>query len=185
MLSLPKQVSHKRDLPNIFEENKPNEQQGSTTTFKNWAAEVQIYMSLEDHNLSNIMEDTKAMKQSIMDGHYIDYCLHQQGLGQEDEDDIKDKELERLTREHAQDRMLDDVEMEKMLAQRRRDEGPDGVPADEAVPQVPDLPQDYEPFTPNHQKHIEEFTEAFNHYTSDYSIVLQYVLTKVTKGEVY
>eukprot|EP00971_Amphidinium_carterae_P179212 3554847-Amphidinium_carterae.1 len=73
MLSLPKQVSHKRDLPNIFEGNKLNEQEGSTTTFKNWAAELQIYMSLEDHNLSSIMDDTKGMKQAIVDMHYIDY----------------------------------------------------------------------------------------------------------------
>eukprot|EP00971_Amphidinium_carterae_P236746 4698647-Amphidinium_carterae.1 len=38
MLSLPKQASHKRELPAVFEGNKPNEQQGPTT-FKNWAAE--------------------------------------------------------------------------------------------------------------------------------------------------
>eukprot|EP00971_Amphidinium_carterae_P194568 3861014-Amphidinium_carterae.1 len=36
------------------------------------------------------------------------------------------------------------------------------------------LPQDYEPFTANQRKHINEFTEAFNHY----SRVLQYILTK-------
>eukprot|EP00971_Amphidinium_carterae_P058347 1154158-Amphidinium_carterae.1 len=52
MLSLPKQTSHKRNLPTVFEGNKQNEQQGPTTTFKNWATEVQIYMSLEDHNLA-------------------------------------------------------------------------------------------------------------------------------------
>eukprot|EP00971_Amphidinium_carterae_P002925 57299-Amphidinium_carterae.3 len=80
MHSLPKQTSHKRDLPATFEGNKPNEQQGPTTTFKNWAAEVQIYMSLEDHNLANILEDTKTQKQSIVDAHYIDYYLQQQGL---------------------------------------------------------------------------------------------------------
>eukprot|EP00971_Amphidinium_carterae_P233154 4627883-Amphidinium_carterae.1 len=39
MLSLPKQTSHKRDLLATFEGNKPNEQQGPTMTFKNWAAE--------------------------------------------------------------------------------------------------------------------------------------------------
>eukprot|EP00971_Amphidinium_carterae_P052025 1024085-Amphidinium_carterae.1 len=103
------------------------------------------------------MEDTKNLKQAIVDEHYIDYCLHHQGLGQEDEDDLRDKK------------------------KRRRDEGPDGVPADEAVPQVPGLPQDYDPFTEPQRKHVEEFKEAFNHY----SRVLQYVLTKVTKGEVY
>eukprot|EP00971_Amphidinium_carterae_P216552 4298787-Amphidinium_carterae.1 len=39
-LSVPKQQSHKRELPAVFEGNKQNEQQGPTTTFKNWAAEV-------------------------------------------------------------------------------------------------------------------------------------------------
>eukprot|EP00971_Amphidinium_carterae_P075150 1485458-Amphidinium_carterae.1 len=173
MLSLPIQISHKRDVPNIFEGNKPNEQQGSTTTFKNWAAELQIYMSLEDHNLSSIMEETKGMKQAIVDMHYIDYCLHQQGLGQENEEDLKDKELERLTREHARDVTAPILRRNAENARRRRD-GDDGVAADEAVPQVPDLPQDYDSFTENQRKHINEFTEAFNHY----SRVLQYILKR-------
>eukprot|EP00971_Amphidinium_carterae_P049491 975006-Amphidinium_carterae.2 len=67
------------------------------------------------------------------------------------------------------------------LALRRRNEGQDGVPADEAVPQVPDLPQDYDPFMEVQRKHVNEYKEAFHHY----SRILQYVLTKVTKGEVY
>eukprot|EP00971_Amphidinium_carterae_P236810 4699998-Amphidinium_carterae.1 len=95
MLSLPKQVSHKKNFPNVFEGNKPNEQHGATTTFKNRAADVQIYMSLEDHNLASIMEDTKILKQTIVDEHYIDYMLHQQGLGQKDEDELRDKKYER------------------------------------------------------------------------------------------
>eukprot|EP00971_Amphidinium_carterae_P132269 2620144-Amphidinium_carterae.1 len=65
MLSLPKQTSHKRDLPNTFEGNRQTDQQGATTTFKNGAAEVQIYMSLEGHNLADIMKDTKDMKTAI------------------------------------------------------------------------------------------------------------------------
>eukprot|EP00971_Amphidinium_carterae_P170869 3386404-Amphidinium_carterae.1 len=73
MLSVPKQQSHKRELPAVFEGNKPNEQQGPTTTFKNWAAEVQIYMSLEDHNLANMLEDVKTEKVAITDANYIDY----------------------------------------------------------------------------------------------------------------
>eukprot|EP00971_Amphidinium_carterae_P300673 5974238-Amphidinium_carterae.1 len=86
MLSVPKQQSHKRELPSVFEGNKQNEQQGpTTTTFKNWAAEVQIYMSLEDHNMANILEDIKTQKSTIVDANYIDYCLHEQGLGQQDE----------------------------------------------------------------------------------------------------
>eukprot|EP00971_Amphidinium_carterae_P043420 854612-Amphidinium_carterae.1 len=65
MLSLPKQNSHKRDLPSTFEGNRQTDQQGPTTTFKNWASEVQIYMSLEHHNLADIMKETKDMKNAI------------------------------------------------------------------------------------------------------------------------
>eukprot|EP00971_Amphidinium_carterae_P216224 4292225-Amphidinium_carterae.1 len=65
MLSVPKQQSHKRELPPIFEGSKQNEQQGPMTTFKNWAAEVQIYMSLEDHNMANILEGIKTQKNPI------------------------------------------------------------------------------------------------------------------------
>eukprot|EP00971_Amphidinium_carterae_P029807 586605-Amphidinium_carterae.1 len=80
MLSVPKQQSHKRVLPSVFEGNKQNEQQGPMATFKNWAAEVQIYMSLEDNNVANILEDIKTQKNPIVDANYIDYCLHEQGL---------------------------------------------------------------------------------------------------------
>eukprot|EP00971_Amphidinium_carterae_P110143 2181921-Amphidinium_carterae.3 len=52
--------------------------------------------------------------------------------------------------------------------------GDDGVPADEAIPVLPELPETFKPFTDEQQKHIDEFTEAFNHY----SRVLQYILTK-------
>eukprot|EP00971_Amphidinium_carterae_P111334 2205315-Amphidinium_carterae.1 len=47
------------------------------------------------------MKDTKDMKTAIVDEHYIDYMLHQRGLGQENEDAIKEKEIERITREHS------------------------------------------------------------------------------------
>eukprot|EP00971_Amphidinium_carterae_P306818 6097419-Amphidinium_carterae.5 len=61
MLSLPKQQLHRREAPTIFEgNNKSNTTTaGSSTTFKNWARELQIYMSLEDHNLLDIMENVK------------------------------------------------------------------------------------------------------------------------------
>eukprot|EP00971_Amphidinium_carterae_P048108 947179-Amphidinium_carterae.1 len=57
-------------------------------------------MSLEDRNLATIMEDTKNLKTAIMDEHYINHLLHQQGVGQEDEDDVREKEIERITRDH-------------------------------------------------------------------------------------
>eukprot|EP00971_Amphidinium_carterae_P341400 6480171-Amphidinium_carterae.3 len=57
--TVPKQQPHRRELPIVFEGNKPDQQSGSMTTFKNWAAEVQIYMSLEDHNLATVMNEAK------------------------------------------------------------------------------------------------------------------------------
>eukprot|EP00971_Amphidinium_carterae_P229520 4553724-Amphidinium_carterae.1 len=96
MLSVPKQQAHKRELPAVFEGSKQDEQQGSTTTFKNWAAEVQIYMSLEDHNLATMLEDIKTEKVAITDVNYIDVCLHAQGLGSKDEEEPRDRQLQRL-----------------------------------------------------------------------------------------
>eukprot|EP00971_Amphidinium_carterae_P075279 1487934-Amphidinium_carterae.1 len=136
-------------------------------------------MSLEDHNLASILEDTKTQKQAIVDALYIDYHLHDQGLGQKDEDEIKEKELNRLLREHTRD--TGPIVRRNAENARRRRDGEDGVPADEAVPPIPELPKNFKPFTEEQQKHIDEFTEAFNHY----SRVLQYILTKVTKGEPY
>eukprot|EP00971_Amphidinium_carterae_P010753 212458-Amphidinium_carterae.1 len=78
MFSIPKEQSHKRELPAVFQGNKPNEQQGPTTTFKNRAVEVQIYMSLEDHNLANTLEDVTTEKVAITDANYVDYCLQQE-----------------------------------------------------------------------------------------------------------
>eukprot|EP00971_Amphidinium_carterae_P189934 3770332-Amphidinium_carterae.2 len=40
---------------------------GPMTTFENWAAEVPIYMSLEDHSLATIMENVKNEKVPIND----------------------------------------------------------------------------------------------------------------------
>eukprot|EP00971_Amphidinium_carterae_P178936 3548965-Amphidinium_carterae.1 len=79
-------------------ENNKQSLQGPTTTFKNWAAEVQIYMALEDHNLANIMEDIKTEKVAINDVNYVDFRLREQGLGQKDAEEIRDNELQRLLR---------------------------------------------------------------------------------------
>eukprot|EP00971_Amphidinium_carterae_P089056 1762568-Amphidinium_carterae.1 len=60
-------------------------------------------------------------------------------MGQQDEDDIRDREVERITRDHARDVTAPIPRRNAELARRRRD-AEDGVPADEAVPPVPDLP---------------------------------------------
>eukprot|EP00971_Amphidinium_carterae_P218601 4338851-Amphidinium_carterae.1 len=137
-------------------------------------------MSLEDSSLVDIMKETKDMKNAIVDEHYIEYMLHRRGLGQEDYDELKQKKVAEVTRDHLRDVSGPILRRNAILAQRRRDDGPDGVPADEAVPPTPDLPKDYDAFTAEERKHVNDFTEAFNHY----SRVLLYTLTKITKGEV-
>eukprot|EP00971_Amphidinium_carterae_P283251 5623245-Amphidinium_carterae.1 len=137
-----------------------------------------IYMSLEDHNLADIMKEVKDMKTAIVDEHYIEYMLHLRGLGHEDDEGLREKEVERLSREHQRDISGPALRRNAELARRRRD-GEDGVPADEAIPPLQDLPRDYDPFNNDERKHVNDFTEAFYHY----SRVLQYTLTKITKGD--
>eukprot|EP00971_Amphidinium_carterae_P228004 4522488-Amphidinium_carterae.3 len=173
-------AAHKRELPAIFEGNKQDQTTlGPTTTFKNWAAEVQIYMSLEDYNLSTIMEIIKTQTVPIIDVNYIDYELHQQGLGQRDEDKIRDDELQRLMRPYNQ--RVDAILRRNAARQERRDNGDQGVENDEDLPYEPELPDTFEAFTPEQQEQIQKFTEAFHYY----SRALQYTLTKVTKGDPY
>eukprot|EP00971_Amphidinium_carterae_P125541 2487080-Amphidinium_carterae.1 len=98
------------------------------------------------------MKETKDMKTAIVDEHYIDYMLHQRGLGHEDEDGIREQEVDRRTREHQRDVTGPILRRNTELARRRRD-GEDGVPADEAVPPLQDLPSDYDPLTEEERKH--------------------------------
>eukprot|EP00971_Amphidinium_carterae_P006414 126603-Amphidinium_carterae.1 len=149
------------------------------TTFKNWAAEVQIYMSLEDHNLATMLEDVKTQKVAIVDANYIDYYLHEQGLGQKDEEEIREEELQRMVRVY--NTRAEPILRRNAEKARRREAGDDGVQVDEAVPPFPKVPDTFQPFTEEPRAKIEQFTEAFNHY----SRALQYTLTKVTKGAPY
>eukprot|EP00971_Amphidinium_carterae_P286570 5689279-Amphidinium_carterae.3 len=67
MRSAPKNKLHGREVPTIFEGNiKSDTTAGSSTTFKNWASELQIYMSLEDHNLIDIMETVKRQTTELL-----------------------------------------------------------------------------------------------------------------------
>eukprot|EP00971_Amphidinium_carterae_P151058 2995534-Amphidinium_carterae.1 len=124
-------------------------------------------MSLEDHNLATMLEDVKTEKVAITDSNYIDYCLHEQGLGMKDAEDLRERELQRLLRVY-------NTRTEPIL---RREIGTDGIDDDEAVPAYPEVPDTFQPFTDEQQRKIDEFTEAFHHY----SRALQYTLTKVTK----
>eukprot|EP00971_Amphidinium_carterae_P312175 6204964-Amphidinium_carterae.1 len=66
------------------------------------------------------------MKNAIVDEHYIDYMLHQRGLGQEDYDELKQRKVAEITRDHQRDVAGPILRSNALLAQRRRDEGPDG-----------------------------------------------------------
>eukprot|EP00971_Amphidinium_carterae_P297657 5913815-Amphidinium_carterae.1 len=98
MLTVPKQQPHRRKLPFVFEGNKQDQTLRPTTTFKNWAAELQSYMLLEDHNLATLMENVTTQTLPINDASYIDHKLHQQGLGHEDAEKTHADELRRLLR---------------------------------------------------------------------------------------
>eukprot|EP00971_Amphidinium_carterae_P069732 1379832-Amphidinium_carterae.1 len=101
MLTIPKQQSHKRGLPSIFECNKQDQSQGHTTTYKNWVSELlQIYMSLADHNISTLMDEFNQHKIPIVDDEHIEYELKKQGLSQKDADDRRAKELQRLLQQY-------------------------------------------------------------------------------------
>eukprot|EP00971_Amphidinium_carterae_P104080 2061242-Amphidinium_carterae.1 len=80
--------------------------------------------------------------------------LHQRGLGQEDYDELKQKKVAEITRDHQRDVSGPILRSNAILAQRRRDDGPDGVPAHAAVPAIPELPKDYDAFTTEERKHV-------------------------------
>eukprot|EP00971_Amphidinium_carterae_P170965 3388133-Amphidinium_carterae.1 len=93
MLSAPKHQTHRRNKPTIFEgKNKSDTTAGSTTTFKDWASEVQIYMSLEDHNINDILEDVKRESVPIYDEAFIEHELDKQGLSIYETEKRKDAE---------------------------------------------------------------------------------------------
>eukprot|EP00971_Amphidinium_carterae_P126050 2497296-Amphidinium_carterae.2 len=176
MLIVPKQQPHRRDLPIIFEGNKPEQQSGSMTTFKYWAAEVQIDMSLEDHNLVTVMKDSRDQTAPINDAGYIDHRLREQGLGCEDGKKLRDQKLQRLMQDYTTSNA---GAVRKNASQAAHRLQGNTVEADEVLPPVPTLPDDYDPFIPEERESINAHTEAFHHY----SRALQYTLRKVTKRE--
>eukprot|EP00971_Amphidinium_carterae_P304481 6050506-Amphidinium_carterae.2 len=128
------------------------------TTFKNWAAEVQIYKSLEDHNLATLMENVKIQTVPINDAGYIDHKLHDQGLGHEDAEKAQADELQRLYTTRTEPIIRRNAERKQ-----RRDAGIQGVDADEAAPPAPEVPDDFEAFTADHRETIVDYTEALQY----------------------
>eukprot|EP00971_Amphidinium_carterae_P214414 4255120-Amphidinium_carterae.2 len=72
MLSAQKQQLHRRDALTIFEcNNKSDMTAGSSTTLKNWASQLQIYMSLKDPSLIKIMDNVRRETTPIYDDAFI------------------------------------------------------------------------------------------------------------------
>eukprot|EP00971_Amphidinium_carterae_P108882 2156090-Amphidinium_carterae.1 len=118
-----------------------------------------------------MLEDVKTQKVAIVDANYINDYLHEQGLGQKDEE-----ELQRMVRVY--NTRAEPILRRSADKARRREAGEDGIPIDEAVPPFPEVPDTFQPLTDEQRTKIEEFTDAFNHY----SRALQYTLTKVAIG---
>eukprot|EP00971_Amphidinium_carterae_P145427 2881828-Amphidinium_carterae.1 len=119
-----------------------------------------------------MLEDVKTQKVAIVEANYIDDYVHEQGLGQKDEDEIKEKKVNAMVRVYNS--RAEPILRRNAEKTRRRESGEDGVPVDEAVRVFPELPENFQPFTKEQQNKINELTEAFNHY----SRALQYTLTK-------
>eukprot|EP00971_Amphidinium_carterae_P110440 2187902-Amphidinium_carterae.2 len=165
MFTVPKQQPHRRDLPIIFEGNKPEQQSGSMTTFKNWAAEVQIYMSLEDHNLVTVMNDARDQSDQtvpINNAGYIDHRLHEKGLGYENGKKLRDQKLQRLMQDYT---TANAGAIRKNASRAAHRLQGDTVEADEVLPPVPTLPDDYDLFSPEQRESINAYTEAFHHHS--------------------
>eukprot|EP00971_Amphidinium_carterae_P345587 6486613-Amphidinium_carterae.2 len=134
-------------------------------------------MSLKDHNISTLMDEVKQQTILIVDENYIEYALKLQGLSLKDAEDKKAKELQRLLQRYA----AQHAEILQRTDERRerRETGELHVEADEALQPAPEVHNDYEPFTAEERKTINEYTEAFRYYSK----VLQYTLNRATKRE--
>eukprot|EP00971_Amphidinium_carterae_P186163 3695516-Amphidinium_carterae.1 len=89
-------------VPTIFEgNNKLDSTTGPFTTFKNWASELQIYKSLEDHNLIDIMDNVKRQTMPIYDDSFIDQKLDKQNLLRFEADRRRGTKLRRLMDEYS------------------------------------------------------------------------------------
>eukprot|EP00971_Amphidinium_carterae_P028575 562616-Amphidinium_carterae.1 len=97
MLTVPKQQPHRRELPSEATRSDIGPYDYIQKQYLNWAAEVQIHMSLEDHNLATLMENVKTQTVPINAAGYIDQKLHEQGFGHDDAEKTEDV-LQRLLR---------------------------------------------------------------------------------------
>eukprot|EP00971_Amphidinium_carterae_P079579 1574828-Amphidinium_carterae.1 len=86
-------------------------------------------MSLEGHNLAEIMNETKNMKTAIVDENNIVIVILTTCYINADLDKKmrkrSEREIERITREHTRDVTGPILRSNALLAQRRRDEGVD------------------------------------------------------------
>eukprot|EP00971_Amphidinium_carterae_P052798 1039786-Amphidinium_carterae.2 len=97
---------------------------GSSPMFKHWASELQIYMSLEDHNVTDNLENIKRQTIPIYDDSFIEDELDKQDLSTYKADQKK------TSRETTEQELTDDYNAINRVAiqrnkakKRRRDRG--------------------------------------------------------------
>eukprot|EP00971_Amphidinium_carterae_P245758 4880759-Amphidinium_carterae.1 len=117
-------------------------------------------MSLEDHNITYIMDVVKQETVPIVDIDHIEHELDKQTSSTCEADRRRDAE-QRLRQTYN----------EKIKNEPTSDE--------EILPQVPELRDDEEPFSENERKLNSDHKDGFHYY----SRLLQYMLNKATKGE--
>eukprot|EP00971_Amphidinium_carterae_P282333 5605119-Amphidinium_carterae.1 len=119
------------------------------------------------------MENAKRQTTPIYDDSFIEQELDKPDLSTFEADRRKDTELQRLTNESS---ATDRGALPRNAAKKRRKERNEPASEDEAPPQVPELPDNFEPFTEKKTgKTIHDYKEAFHYYNR----VLQYTPNKV------
>eukprot|EP00971_Amphidinium_carterae_P034404 677212-Amphidinium_carterae.1 len=66
---------HRREPPSVLEGNQHEQSSGPVTTFKNWATQLQIDMSMEDAHTNRITDYVKCQTVLIIDANYIEHRL--------------------------------------------------------------------------------------------------------------
>eukprot|EP00971_Amphidinium_carterae_P296916 5898565-Amphidinium_carterae.1 len=136
-------------------------------------------MTLEDPNITQLMNDIKTQRVPIVDEDYIDYELKNRGLSYEDAEKMRDKELKRLLQIYTVQNAA--ILQRNEQRRERREQGERGVEPGGALPPTPEVPDTFEPFTDDERKTINEYHDAFLYYSK----VLQCTLNKSTKREPY
>eukprot|EP00971_Amphidinium_carterae_P121644 2408971-Amphidinium_carterae.1 len=167
MQSISKQQQHRREAPAIFEgNNKSDTTTGSTTPFKNWAtAKLQIYMSLEDHKTTDIMDKVKQETIPIIDIDYVEHELEKRNPSTTEADKWRATELQRLIQ------IYNDANrdaLQRNAARRARRARNEQTEDDEVLPRPPELPK-ITSHSPTLRRRLSMTAQMRSTITADYS----------------